>query len=150
MSNAVLEFQGEHRFLSNFHPCQIDWLGHTYPTVEHAFQAAKFANHPDIVDEIRKAESPGRTKTIASKYRNRIEPSWFIFSRELVMYWLLKQKFSPGSQLAVRLLATGDRELIEGNRWGDTFWGVCNGVGENNLGQILMCIRSELIARSMK
>ncbi len=148
MSNPILEFRGQYHFLSNFYSCEIEWLGYIYPTVEHAFQAAKFANHPTIVDEIRKAESPGRTKAIASKYRNRIEPSWFIFSRELVMYWLLKQKFSPGSQLAAKLLATGDRQLVEGNRWGDTFWGVCNGVGENNLGQILMCIRSELATGS--
>jgi predicted NAD-dependent protein-ADP-ribosyltransferase YbiA (DUF1768 family) len=35
-------------------------------------------------------------------------------------------------------------ELIEGNWWGDTYWGVCNGVGENHLGKLLMKIRDYL------
>jgi len=39
------------------------------------------------------------------------------------------------------LLQTGDEELIEGNKWGDRFWGVCKGKGKNNLGKILMKIR---------
>ena len=42
------------------------------------------------------------------------------------------------------LIQTGDSVLIEGNTWGDRVWGVCNGVGENRLGRILMKIRSEL------
>ena len=45
-----------------------------------------------------------------------------------------------------RLLDTGDRELIEGNTWGDRFWGVCRGEGENKLGRILMRVRDELRA----
>lgn len=43
------------------------------------------------------------------------------------------------------LINTGDAELIEGNSWGDTFWGECNGIGENNLGKILMKIRKEIV-----
>ena len=42
------------------------------------------------------------------------------------------------------LLATGDRYIEETNTWGDTFWGVCNGKGENNLGKIIMKIRDTL------
>ncbi len=34
-------FRGEYRFLSNFHPASIVYEGHTYPSVEHAYQAAK-------------------------------------------------------------------------------------------------------------
>jgi predicted NAD-dependent protein-ADP-ribosyltransferase YbiA (DUF1768 family) len=45
------------------------------------------------------------------------------------------------------LLETGDAELVEGNWWDDTFWGVCNGVGQNNLGKILMDTRRELRER---
>lgn len=61
----------------------------------------------------------------------------------LVMRDLLQQKFSNGI-LREQLLATGDQELIEGNTWGDTFWGVCNGEGQNVLGKMLMNIREEL------
>ena len=42
------------------------------------------------------------------------------------------------------LLATDDMEIIEGNVWGDTFWGVCDGKGENNLGKVLMEVRQHL------
>ena len=35
-------------------------------------------------------------------------------------------------------------ELIEGNVWNDTFWGVCNGKGHNHLGKILMKVRDEI------
>ena len=41
-------------------------------------------------------------------------------------------------------MATGDAELVEGNTWNDTYWGVCNGVGHNHLGKILMQVRQEL------
>jgi hypothetical protein len=42
------------------------------------------------------------------------------------------------------LLDTSDKVLIEENNWNDTFWGVCNGVGENNLGRLLMQVRGEI------
>jgi predicted NAD-dependent protein-ADP-ribosyltransferase YbiA (DUF1768 family) len=58
---------------------------------------------------------------------------------------LIRIKFSK-DPLKSRLLNTGDSELIEGNWWGDKFWGVDErtGVGKNNLGKILMEIREEL------
>lgn len=40
-----------------------------------------------------------------------------------------------------KLLATENALLVEGNTWNDTYWGVCNGVGKNTLGQLLMKIR---------
>lgn len=62
-----------------------------------------------------------------------------------VMRAVLKAKFSD-PELADALLATNDAELIEGNWWGDKFWGVCRGVGKNKLGQLLMQLRAELRA----
>jgi predicted NAD-dependent protein-ADP-ribosyltransferase YbiA (DUF1768 family) len=60
------------------------------------------------------------------------------------MLTLLRQKFALGSELAKKLLDTGNRDLVEGNTWGDTFWGVCKGQGENMLGKLLMQVRAEL------
>ena len=59
------------------------------------------------------------------------------------MYKCLRSKFSA-PELREKLLDTGDAELIEGNWWNDTTWGVCNGVGENRLGKLLMQIRAEI------
>ena len=42
------------------------------------------------------------------------------------------------------LLETGDAYLEETNYWKDTYWGKCNGVGLNNLGEMLMKIRDNL------
>jgi predicted NAD-dependent protein-ADP-ribosyltransferase YbiA (DUF1768 family) len=61
-----------------------------------------------------------------------------------VMRAFLRRKFAPGTDFAARLLATGDAELVEGNNWGDDFWGCCSGSGANHLGRLLMEVRSEL------
>lgn len=61
-----------------------------------------------------------------------------------IMRNVLALKFRQNPDLREKLLATGEAELIEGNHWKDTFWGVCNGVGENWLGKLLMELREEL------
>lgn len=63
-----------------------------------------------------------------------------------VMRDVVFAKFFQNPELAKRLLATGGSNLIEGNNWHDTFWGVDSetGEGQNNLGKILMEIRAEL------
>ena len=53
-------------------------------------------------------------------------------------------KFKDNHSLRQALLDTKDVHLIEGNNWGDTYWGVCKGIGCNKLGEILMQIREEI------
>jgi predicted NAD-dependent protein-ADP-ribosyltransferase YbiA (DUF1768 family) len=60
-----------------------------------------------------------------------------------VMRDLVGQKFDNPA-LAMKLIATGNELLVEGNSWHDTYWGVCNGKGENHLGKILMEVRRML------
>ena len=60
------------------------------------------------------------------------------------MEMLLRQKFADPA-LREQLLNTKDSMLIEGNNHGDTFWGVCKGEGQNQLGRLLMKIRQEII-----
>ena len=61
------------------------------------------------------------------------------------MRGLVRQKFTNHSHLTEMLLLTAPHELEETNHWGDVFWGVCDGEGENWLGKILMEVRSELL-----
>ena len=42
---TIDKFKNEHEFLSNFYPSPITIEDITYPTVEHAFQAAKTLDH---------------------------------------------------------------------------------------------------------
>ncbi len=61
-----------------------------------------------------------------------------------MMLDIVSIKFLVNKDLAKLLLSTGDKELIEGNYWRDTYWGVYNGIGKNLLGKILMKVRSDL------
>lgn len=132
-------FDGEFEFLSNFFPCEVAQDGILYPTVEHAFQAAKTLDNFDKM-QIAIADTPGKAKRLGRKVVLRSD--WEEV-KLAVMEDYLREKFCAGSELREKLLATGDEELVEGNWWNDTFWGVCNGVGQNNLGKLLMKLRAE-------
>lgn len=149
--------KGPLNFCSNFHPSPIFYDGLWWPTVEHAYQAAKTLYHPHItVDwvcgdiegyaQIWNASTPGQAKRIG---RGVISPDNWDTWRIPVMAELLGLKFAEGTDLAKKLLATGDLHLEETNWWGDRFWGVHEGKGQNMLGKLLMQIRSELRQRSL-
>jgi len=140
MESEILSFDGEFAFLSNFSPSLLEYEGLTYPTLEHAFQAAKSLD-PARRIEIAELPTPGLAKRAGRKVACRSD--WDAVRVE-VMRELLRIKFAPGSPLAAQLLATGDRRLVEGNWWNDRFWGVCRGVGRNMLGELLMQIRADL------
>jgi ribA/ribD-fused uncharacterized protein len=142
----ITSFRGT--FLSNFWPSPVIWGGLSYPTVEHAYVAAKHIPEtlwgPDDLEyEIFCNLIPGIVKKYGKKITARKD--WDRI-KIAIMENLLRQKFAFGTPLAEKLMETGDQELIEGNTWDDIFWGVCNGVGENNLGRILMEIREELFS----
>lgn len=136
--DAIGEFRGRHRFLSNFHPCGIVLGGEAYPSVEHAYQAAKLSD-PEYRDRIRRTIKAGDAKALGHGKGGK---SWHKRSLK-VMYKLLLQKFAH-EPLRSKLLETYPKELVEGNWWGDTFFGVCRGVGENHLGKLLMDVRDVL------
>jgi len=115
-----------------------------YPTAEHAYQAAKVES-PDIKTRIINCPTPADAKDYFETHDIKPDHGWTIEKKLRVMEELLMIKFGGKEPLLTRaLLATGDAELIEGNTWNDTFWGVCNNTGENNLGKILMKVREEL------
>jgi len=61
-----------------------------------------------------------------------------------VMEQVQLAKFTQYPELGKKLIATGDAELIYNNECGDSYWGVFEGKGENNLGKVLMKIRTRL------
>ncbi len=143
MTGEINSFSGEHRFLSNFYPCTISLYAgdEVYRSVEHAYQAIKFKN-PQLRFQIREAPSPGCAKRLGQEYK-QIREHW----DDIKVPWMLKllrKKFVYGSHLAQCLLNTEDAMLTEGNYWGDRFWGVYEGKGENHLGKLLMMIRKDL------
>ncbi|USM11550.1 swarming motility protein [Citromicrobium phage vB_CbaS-RXM] len=141
--NLIYGFQGRYRFLSNFHPVRrgVYLDGFRYPTVEHAYQAAKTLC-PVERAEICHAKTPGEAKRLGREVT--IRENWAVH-RLCSMEGLLRQKFAPRTYLAGQLKNTGTKKIVEGNTWGDTFWGRCNGKGHNHLGELLMEIRQDLI-----
>lgn len=135
----INSFKDDYRFLSNFWPCTVNLDGWWYPSVEHAYQAAKCLMPERGQFNIRM--TAGQAKRLGQKIALR--PDWEQIKLE-VMATLLIQKFAKGSHLGNKLLATAPHELIEGNTWGDVYWGVCEGKGENNLGKLLMLIREDI------
>jgi len=133
-------FDGDYAFLSNFWWSEVWYLAMPYPTVEHAFQAAK-AVDPATRECIRRVKSPGTAKLMGRTCQLRED--WEEV-KEGIMYDLLWQKFTRHALMNEMLLATGTRVLIEGNTWNDRYWGVCNGVGQNRLGLLLMQVRQEI------
>lgn len=140
MTEPIDDFDGLYRWLSNFWP---DGPGSN----EHYYQAAK-TDDPVWAARILAARLPNDAKKLGRKCPAR---STWDDEKLDIMRALLWVKFTPGSEMAGKLLATGDAELIEGNWWHDTHWGVCTGKrcksaphephGDNHLGKLLMEIR---------
>jgi ribA/ribD-fused uncharacterized protein len=138
----IREFQGAHRFLSNFWPAEVVLDNYPYRSVEHAYQAAKTLDL-NMRKQIRHTEKPGEVKRLGRRVQMR--PDWEEVKLH-VMEDLVRQKFTRHPDLKARLLATGNAELQEGNSWNDVFWGINlrSGEGQNHLGKILMKVRNEL------
>lgn len=140
----ISNFDNKYAFLSNFYDSPIAIDGITYPTVEHFFQAQKTLDQDERL-KIADAATPGRAKRLGRTVSLRKD--WEVVKDD-VMRIGLRAKFSD-EKLKIRLLATNDEELIEGNWWHDNYWGSCscpkcNSQGKNTLGKLLMELRNEL------
>ena len=134
----ITDFRGEYRWLSNYHECRIVHEGIFYPSTEHAYQAAKTL---DLAKrrEIAGLSTPGKAKRAGNALTDK-RPDWDDVKVQ-VMREVLIYKFVTNRDLEKKLMETKGRQLIEGNTWGDKFWGVCDGEGQNWLGRLLMEIR---------
>jgi ribA/ribD-fused uncharacterized protein len=155
--------------ISDFHVAQFQFLSNFYPleapidchdlgraaTAEHYYQALKTTD-PAHRRAILGALTPGRAKRLGR--RAPLREGWDAELSIETMRLVLRRKFP--SDLATRngalsgmLIATGDAQLTEGNRWHDQFWGSCTcpdcivTPGRNQLGHLLMERREQLRAR---
>jgi len=137
MQKVIPEFKGRFYFLSNFYEAPVEYKGVRFQNNEAAFQSAKCPSRMREFSRLNPSEAKrlGRNVPLRQDWER---------VKDRVMYEVCKAKFSQNPRLGVALRATGDIVLIEGNNWGDRVWGVCDGVGENRLGKILMQIREEM------
>lgn len=144
--HVVPRFEGDHFFLSNFYEAptifSMDGESVTMPTGEHAFQAAKchaLIDSSQKLEYVRSVEScptPGKAKYAGRSCKIDLDKWEDIKVR--CMREVVFQKFLQHPDLRVKLLNTEDSMLVEGNDWGDTYWGRVSGKGYNKLGVILM------------
>ena len=141
--NPKQMFSGQLDFLSNFYPARvtltINAREYVFPNAEAAFQAGKCKDAMDV-EQFTRVKSGGEAKRLGRSVSLR--PNWEE-NRVVWMERVVRAKFSQNPDLKKKLDETFPIVLKETNYWHDTFWGVCNGKGENNLGRILMKIRDE-------
>jgi len=144
-------FNGSYYWLSNFSPYSVQYDSFMFPTVEHGFQAMK-ATDATAALAIINARTPREAKRLGRQVLLR--PDWEDAKID-VMRLLVRLKFEQHSDIATKLLATGNRKLVEGNYWHDTFWGQCvcsqhHNSGQNHLGLILMYTRHLLRSKEQE
>ncbi len=131
---AITAFRGDdYGFLSSLACAVVTFEGERYPSLEHAFQAAKTLD-PVLRTRIRAIPRPGGAREAGNTKWMRLatRPDWDDV-KEAVLLQLVRQKFAP-PKYRKRLLATGDRELRG------------TGQGDRDLGETLMRVRDELRA----
>lgn len=125
--------------------------GQQWRSTEHYFQAQKFILFPAIYNQILNADSASKAVDIAQQNLKYVRPDWHKADRwgmapkDKAMMRALWEKFTQNPDLRDKLLETGTRTLIEDSS-DDDYWGRgSNGMGRNQLGQMLMYIRYLLI-----
>lgn len=151
--DKITSFKGKNEFLSNYYPCMVELDGELYPSVEHAFQAAKVTD-PEARKHF-KVMNGADTAHYFGKHLNEVKkglvirPDWEDVKID-IMYRLVKDKFTrtepfpSQAKLRQQLLDTGDAYLENGNTYRECFWGTVKGEGRNELGKILMKVRDEI------
>lgn len=138
----IKQFKGQYAFLSNMFETKVTYMGIVYNSSENLYQAFKTCElaEREMLAHVTPYESKAYWK--GTKIRN---PD-FMALRLWYMEEALRAKFEGNRALRKMLIATGDAEIVEGNWWNDTFWGINDGgegVGSNHLGQLLMKLREE-------
>ena len=135
---------GPYRWMSNMWAAECKFEGVMYKSSEAAYQAAKLI--PELRQPFTQMNGYDSKKAWNEAEKTfpeeAILPDWDDRKYE-VMSAVVFDKFKRSDELRQKLLDTGDKYIEESNWWSDCFWGVdARKGGENNLGKILMDIRT--------
>lgn len=148
-------------WMGNMAPYPITYNGQVWLTSEALFQAMRY-NNPHVQEEIRQEKSPMSAKMKAKSHRAHhiivpMSPQDIANMEACVLL-----KFQQHPKIARLLMATGNHHIYEdaSNRKGVSaeFWGVYRDPknptipikGQNMMGDILMKVRSILLANAPK
>lgn len=139
----INQFRGEYNWLSNMYSCDIMFDGHLFKSVENAYMASKNVENRDWFQFC--LNNPPNICKKESK--NILLRADWEKVKVKIMYGFLEQKFKQ-EPFKTKLLTTKNENIVEGNYWGDSFWGVDlkqnPNIGENFLGRSIMDIRKKL------
>lgn len=143
----ITKFRGDHFFLSNMFPCEINYNGNVFGSSEAAYMSRK-NNSKSWLSTCINTKNPILVKTMSHSIY--IIKKWPEIKLQ-VMSDILRIKFSI-PELQAKLFETGDEEIYEGNTWNDRYWGVDHLTlqGENHLGKLLMNIREQIKQGELK
>jgi len=140
-------------YMDNFYIHPFTLHGTEFPSVEHAFQVAKFADSdPAYAERILHAETPMLAKKLGAEKKLSKEAlaEWKSKRSAEVMQEALRAKFVPDSHMAYSLVKDTKQftlvEKVEDDpTWDDALWGCGRlGWGVNRMGILLTQIRDEL------
>lgn len=138
----IFFYEQDYYVLSNFSAFNLNWKGIRFDTSEAAYHWEKFPDSPDLQLAIATANSAHEAFKLAEGHKALRRSDWDSIKVN-VMYGILKSKVAQHEYVKRKLLASGDKELIE-DSWRDTYWGWgSNKDGQNMLGKLWMKIRSE-------
>lgn len=141
----VFFYEQDFYVLSNFSAFSLEWDGIRFDTSEAAYHWMKFPLSPGIRTKIQYANSAHDAFKIAEHFKGQRRGDWDGVKID-IMRNILRAKTAQHEYVRRKLLATGDRELIE-DSWRDDFWGWGpNRDGQNMLGKLWMEVRAELRA----
>lgn len=137
---TVNGFTDEYYFLSNMYPCAVTYHGHEFKCSEAAFQVSKHEDWENDEYLINKFALLNGYEAKAAGKKVALRADWERV-KDSIMEEVVEAKFSDDI-LSYYLKLTEGVNLIEYNRWGDSYWGVViGGSGKNRLGKILMKLR---------
>lgn len=140
----VFFYEQDFYVLSNFSSFRVLWEGIDFDTSEAAYHWEKFPHSDVIKHAIRTARSGHEAFKIAERFSKDKRKDWDEVKFD-IMRSILLAKVEQHEYVKRKLLATGNRELIE-DSWRDNVWGWGpNKDGQNMLGKIWMSIRDELL-----
>lgn len=142
--NNIKGFFGDYRFLSNYHKCPVWFEGVLYTSTEAAYQAAK--SEDSFIRLQFKDLEPNDAKKLGQKIQHR--SNWHNIKYD-IMSSIVFEKFFRNQVERNLLINTNNKYLEETNHWGDQYWGVSDGKGENSLGRILMGVRQFWIYKDL-
>ena len=142
---------------SNWFRCKIQYEGHTFKSVEQAYQYAKarYVDDSDSADKLMYTVDPAKAKKIGSKVIGLNGTNWET-DKFAIMEDLVRMKFTQCDHMKAELLKTGSKTMVESGRdvhyacglsivHKDIF-NTAKWSGKNNLGKILGAVRDAIRA----